>query len=45
MKLVYDFGSGYVLLKDKIDYRVSTQDDCERLNDIESGDQWVHSCI
>lgn len=45
MKLVCDFGSGYVLLKDKIDYLVSTQADYERLNDIESGDQWVHSCI
>lgn len=45
MKLVCDFGSGYVLLKDNIDYLVSTQADCERLNDIESGDQWVHSCI
>lgn len=29
MKLVCDFGSGYVLLKDKIDYLVSTQADCE----------------
>lgn len=34
MKLVCDFGAGYVLLKDKIDYLVSTQADYERLNDI-----------
>lgn len=35
MKLVCDFGAGYVLLKHKIDYLVSTQADYERLNDIE----------
>lgn len=33
------------MLKDKIDYFVTTIADYERLNDIDMGDRWVNKCI